>query len=183
MCDNLFNPDAYYQQGGDVVRGGGLGYTCDPNAKMGGRISEMVLKGKPVEPSKKYKVAGWAPVSEEAKQAGGEPIWDLMAKHLRERRVVKPLALNLPPLQGLACNPVIASPTSLPAVPPPASGPPPLPDTPPASPPPRLAACFVARARREVPLAQYWDPWKHMFGRLWPGAGSPCGCLWAASMR
>ena len=108
VCDNLFNPDPYYQQGGDMVRVGGLGYTCDPNAKMGGRISDMTLKGKPVEPSKKYKVAGWAPVSEEAKQSGGEPIWDLMAKYLRDRKVVKPLALNLPRLKGMDGNPGIA---------------------------------------------------------------------------
>jgi sulfur-oxidizing protein SoxB len=108
VCDNLFNPDPYYQQGGDMVRVGGLTYACDPNAKMGGRISEMMLKGRPLEASKKYKVAGWAPVSEEARQAGGEPIWDLMAKYLRERKVVKPLALNLPRLKGMQGNPGIA---------------------------------------------------------------------------
>ena len=108
VCDNLFNPDPYYQQGGDMVRVGGLTYACDPNAKMGGRISEMTLKGRPLEASKKYKVAGWAPVSEEARQAGGEPIWDLMAKYLRERKVVKPLALNLPRLKGMQGNPGIA---------------------------------------------------------------------------
>jgi len=108
VCDNLFNPDPYYQQGGDMVRVGGLTYACDPNAKMGGRISDMTLKGRPLEASKKYKVAGWAPVSEEARQAGGEPIWDLMAKYLRERKVVKPLALNLPRLKGMDGNPGIA---------------------------------------------------------------------------
>ncbi len=108
VCDNLFNPDPYYQQGGDMVRVGGLTYACDPNAKMGGRISDMTLKGRPLEASKKYKVAGWAPVSEEARQAGGEPIWDLMAKYLRERKVVKPLALNLPRLKGMQGNPGIA---------------------------------------------------------------------------
>jgi sulfur-oxidizing protein SoxB len=108
VCDNLFNPDPYYQQGGDMVRVGGLSYTCDPSAKMGGRIGEMTLKGKPLEASKKYKVAGWAPVSEEARHAGGEPIWDVMAKYLRDRKVVKPLALNLPRLKGVQGNPGIA---------------------------------------------------------------------------
>jgi sulfur-oxidizing protein SoxB len=108
VCDNLFNPDPYYQQGGDMVRVGGLSYACDPNAKMGGRIGEMSLKGRPLDPAKKYKVAGWAPVSEEAKQAGGEPIWDLMARYLRDRKVVKPLALNLPRLKGMRENPGIA---------------------------------------------------------------------------
>jgi S-sulfosulfanyl-L-cysteine sulfohydrolase len=108
VADNLFNPDPYYQQGGDMVRVGGLAYTCDPNARMGGRISEMMLKGKPLDPARKYKVAGWAPVSEESRQAGGEPIWDLMAKYLRDRKVVKPLALNLPRLKGVEGNPGIA---------------------------------------------------------------------------
>jgi sulfur-oxidizing protein SoxB len=104
VCDNLFNPDPYYQQGGDMVRVGGLGYTCDPNAKMGGRISEMSLKGKPIEAGKKYKVAGWAPVSEAAKTAGTEPIWELMARYLRSRKVIKPLQLELPRLKGMEGN-------------------------------------------------------------------------------
>jgi len=82
VCDNLFNPDPYYQQGGDMVRVGGLSYSCDPNAKMGARIGDMSLKGKPIEAGKHYKVAGWAPVAEAARTAGGEPIWDLMARYL-----------------------------------------------------------------------------------------------------
>jgi sulfur-oxidizing protein SoxB len=106
--DNLFNPDPYYQQGGDMVRVGGLQYVCDPAARMGSRISEMSLAGKPVEATKKYKVAGWAPVSEEARNAGGEPIWDLMEKYLRDRKVVKPVRLNLPRLKGVKGNPGIA---------------------------------------------------------------------------
>ena len=91
-----------------MVRVGGLAYTCDPAARMGGRIGEMTLRGKPIEASKKYKVAGWAPVSEEAKQAGGEPIWDLMAKYLRDRKVVQAPPLNLPRLKGVQGNPGIA---------------------------------------------------------------------------
>jgi sulfur-oxidizing protein SoxB len=77
VCDNLFNPDPYYQQGGDMVRVGGLQYVCDPNARMGARITDMRLAGKPLDAGKTYKVAGWAPVSEEASKAGGEPcgIW------------------------------------------------------------------------------------------------------------
>jgi S-sulfosulfanyl-L-cysteine sulfohydrolase len=105
VCDNLFNPDPYYQQGGDMVRVGGLQYRCDPAGKMGGRISAMTLNGKPLEAAKTYRVAGWAPVSEEARNAGGEPIWDLMARYLRDVKVVKPLELNLPQLQGVAGNP------------------------------------------------------------------------------
>jgi sulfur-oxidizing protein SoxB len=91
-----------------MVRVGGLAYTCDPNARMGGRISEMRLKGRPIDAAKKYKVAGWAPVSEEARNAGGEPIWDLMAKYLREKKTIKPLGLNLPRLKGMDGNPGIA---------------------------------------------------------------------------
>ncbi len=78
-CD----PDPYYQQGGDMVRVGGLQWTCDPTAKMGQRIQNMMLKGQPIDPAKNYKVAGWAPVSEEAKNSG-EPIWDVVAQYLRD---------------------------------------------------------------------------------------------------
>jgi len=108
VADNLFNADPYYQQGGDMVRVGGLSYTCDPNGKAGARISGMSLKGKAIEAGKNYKVAGWAPVSEEAKTRGGEPIWDLMARYLRGRKVVKPLQLELPRLKGMEGNAGIA---------------------------------------------------------------------------
>jgi sulfur-oxidizing protein SoxB len=108
VCDNLFNPDPYYQQGGDMVRVGGLGYTCDPNAKMGARISDLSLKSKPIEAAKKYKVAGWAPVAEAARTAGTEPIWDLMARYLRDRKVIKPVRLELPRLKGMEGNGGIA---------------------------------------------------------------------------
>ncbi|MBL8382075.1 MAG: thiosulfohydrolase SoxB [Burkholderiales bacterium] len=103
--DNLFNPDPYYQQGGDMVRVGGMSYTCDPNAKMGARISDMRLAGRPIEADRKYKVAGWAPVAEGAK---GEPIWDLVAGYLRAKKVIKPVTLNLPRLKGMEGNPGIA---------------------------------------------------------------------------
>ena len=104
VCDNLFNPDPYYQQGGDMVRVGGLQYTCNPKAPMGRRIGDMTLNGKPLDPNKKYKVAGWAPVSEEARNAGGEPIWDVIAKYLRERKVIAPPRLNRPKLVGVDGN-------------------------------------------------------------------------------
>jgi len=108
VADNLFNPDPYYQQGGDMVRVGGLRYAIDPNAKVGSRITEMTLGGKPLDAAKKYKVAGWAPVSEEAKAAGGEPIWDVMARYLRARKTIKPLTLTLPRVDGVAGNPGMA---------------------------------------------------------------------------
>ena len=105
VADNLFNPDPYYQQGGDMVRVGGLQYTIDPAAGAGKRISEMRLGGRLIEAGKTYKVAGWAPVSEEAKNAGGEPIWDLMARHLKEIQTIKSVKLNEPVIKGVSNNP------------------------------------------------------------------------------
>jgi len=103
--DNLFNPDPYYQQGGDMVRVGGLEYTCEPGAGMGKRIQDMRLDGKLIEADKIYKVAGWAPVTEAARDKGGEPIWDLVARHLRREKVVRITAPNTPKLKGVAGNP------------------------------------------------------------------------------
>src|SRR6185436_14861457 len=103
------NPDPYYQQGGDMVRVGGLRYTCEPNAKIGSRIGDMTLNGKPIDAAKQYKVAGWAPVSEEAKAAGGEPIWELMARYLRDQKVIKPRVANVPRLLSVGSNPGVAS--------------------------------------------------------------------------
>lgn len=107
VADNLFNPDPYYQQGGDMVRVGGLQYTIDPNATMGKRISEMRLNGALIAADKNYRVAGWAPVSEEAKALNSEPIWDLMSRHLKEVKLIKPKKLNQPIIKGLANNPGI----------------------------------------------------------------------------
>ena len=104
VADNLFNPDPYYQQGGDMVRVGGLQYSCDPTATMGRRIDNMVLKGKRIEPSKTYRVAGWAPVSEEAKDSG-PAVWDVVANYLRTQKVVTQRELNLPTLKGVDGNP------------------------------------------------------------------------------
>ncbi len=109
VADNLFNPDPYYQQGGDMVRVGALQYTIDPTAGMGKRISDMRLAGKPLEAGKTYKVAGWAPVAEEARQAGGAPIWDVMAQWLRSTREVSARPLNLPRVRGMDGNPGMAA--------------------------------------------------------------------------
>ncbi|MDO8958288.1 MAG: thiosulfohydrolase SoxB [Rhodocyclaceae bacterium] len=105
VCDNLFNPDPYKQQGGDMVRVGGIGYTCDLRQGMGKRINNMMLKGKPLDPNKKYKVAGWAPVAE---GATGEPVWDVVAGYLRDKKVITPRKLNLPKLIGIKGNDGIA---------------------------------------------------------------------------
>lgn len=102
VCDNLFNPDPYYQQGGDMVRVGGMRYHCDPTRGIGERISGMTLAGKPIEAAKRYKVASWAPVAE---GASGEPVWDVVARYLRARRVIPPVTPNRPSLTGVEGNP------------------------------------------------------------------------------
>ena len=98
VCDNLFNPDPYLQQGGDMVRVGGMTYTCNIRAKIGSRISDLRLNGRPIEADKAYRVAGWAPVSEEARDASGPPIWEIVEPYLRSRKTIKPPQLNLPRL-------------------------------------------------------------------------------------
>jgi len=106
VADNLFNPDPYYQQGGDMVRVGGLAYTCNPLEKMGQRISEMRLAGQPIDAGKTYKVAGWAPVAEEARTApGNKPVWDVVEAWLKAQGGrVKPRKINTPRLVGMAGN-------------------------------------------------------------------------------
>jgi len=109
VADNLFNPDPYYQQGGDMVRVGGLQYTIDPKAAVGSRITRMELNGVALDADKTYKVAGWAPVSEDARAAGGEPIWDLVARYLRAQKTIPPRKLNLPVIVGMEGNPGISA--------------------------------------------------------------------------
>jgi sulfur-oxidizing protein SoxB len=109
VCDNLFNADPYYQQGGDMVRVGGLSYSCSPNEKMGGRIGDMRLNGKPVEAGKTYKVAGWAPVAEEARSAGNPQVWDVVETWLKAQGGrVKARKVNTPRLIGVDGNPGLA---------------------------------------------------------------------------
>ena len=112
VADNLFNPDPYYQQGGDMVRVGGMAYTCEPGQKMGQRISGMRLGGKPVEASRMYKVAGWAPVAEAARTApGSKPIWDVVETWLKSQAGgrVKARKINTPTLLGMTGNQGIAN--------------------------------------------------------------------------
>ena len=93
--DNLFNPDPYYQQGGDMVRIGGLQYVCSPNNRIGSRIGSMILKGKPLEAKKTYKLASWAPVTEGVK---GEAVWEIVERYLKDRKTIVPKAPNQPKL-------------------------------------------------------------------------------------
>ena len=110
VADNLFNPDPYYQQGGDMVRVGGLQYSLTPGAKMGSRIGDMRLGGKPIEAGKTYPVAGWAPVAEEASKAGHKPVWDVVETWLKSQSGgrVKARTINTPRLVGVQGNPGLA---------------------------------------------------------------------------
>jgi S-sulfosulfanyl-L-cysteine sulfohydrolase len=101
VCDNLFHPDPYYQQGGDMVRVGGMSYSCTPGAKIGARIGDMRLRGRPIEADKTYKVASWAPVAE---GSGGEPVWEVLSRYLRDKKVVTPRRLETPRLIGTGGN-------------------------------------------------------------------------------
>ncbi|MBA4340674.1 MAG: thiosulfohydrolase SoxB [Methylibium sp.] len=108
VCDNLFNPDPYYQQGGDMVRVGGLTYACEPGAGMGRRIQDMRLNGKPIEAGKNYRVAGWAPVAEEAaSMPGTRMVWDVVEQWLKSKGRVTPRKINTPRLIGVSGNPGI----------------------------------------------------------------------------
>jgi sulfur-oxidizing protein SoxB len=88
VAENIFNPDPYYQQGGDMVRIGGLGYRIDIQREMGSRISDMVLleTGEPLEADKNYVVAGWASVNEGTE---GPPIWEVVEDHIRAQGTVE----------------------------------------------------------------------------------------------
>ena len=109
VADNLFNPDPYYQQGGDMVRVGGLSYSITPGEKMGSRIGDMRLHGKPIEAGKNYQVAGWAPVAEEASKAGLKPVWEVVETWLKNQGGrVKPRKINTPRLIGVKGNPGLA---------------------------------------------------------------------------
>jgi sulfur-oxidizing protein SoxB len=88
VADNLFNPDPYYQQGGDMVRCGGLGYSIDVSKPIGQRISEMTHRttGEPIDPNKEYTVAGWASVNEGTE---GPPVWDLVERYVAAEKTVR----------------------------------------------------------------------------------------------
>jgi sulfur-oxidizing protein SoxB len=102
ICDNLFNPDPYYQQGGDMVRVGGMDYACTPTGGMGSRISDMTLdNGKKLEADKTYKVAGWASINPQQ----GKPVWDVFATYLRGEKTAKPKKFNQVALKGVSNNP------------------------------------------------------------------------------
>jgi sulfur-oxidizing protein SoxB len=106
VCDNLFNEDPYYQQGGDMVRVGGLDYVCDPTERFGKRISGMTLDdGTAIDSKKNYVVAGWATVGA---KSPGPPVWEQVAEYLRSKKTLKIDKLNTPVLKNVQDNPGIA---------------------------------------------------------------------------
>ncbi|MGJ4948457.1 thiosulfohydrolase SoxB [Bradyrhizobium sp. HKCCYLS20291] len=107
VCDNLFNADPYLQQGGDMVRVGGLSYRCTPAEAIGHRISDLTLdNGKALAAGKRYKVAGWASMNAQ----DGKPVWDVVANHLRDGQLVL-VGTNKVTLSGVDGNPGFASAT------------------------------------------------------------------------
>ena len=85
VADNLFHPDPYYRQGGDMLRVGGLTYTIEPARTLGRRIRDIRVGGRPLEPARRYKAAGWASLRE----AEGPPAWDVVADHVRALKRVR----------------------------------------------------------------------------------------------
>jgi sulfur-oxidizing protein SoxB len=105
IVDNLFNRDPYYQQGGDMVRVGGMDYACAPNEATGNRISDMTLDdGRSIDADKSYRVAGWASVNPQ----DGKSVSDVVAAYLRSERTIKVKRPNRVTLKGVADNPGIA---------------------------------------------------------------------------
>lgn len=109
VADNIFNEDPYYQQGGDMVRVGGLKYSIDPTAKIGKRISDMEIKGKAVEANKTYVVAGWASVGVPTNVEQRQPIWDVVADYLRDKKTVRISELNTPKIKNIKNNPGVVN--------------------------------------------------------------------------
>jgi len=107
VSDNLFNKDPYYQQGGDMVRMGGMDYSCEPGGKFGSRIDNMTLdNGVKIEASKLYKVSGWATVGS---KAPGEPVWDTVATYMKDIKTIDIKKLNTPKLVNMSKNPGLVS--------------------------------------------------------------------------
>lgn len=100
VADNLFNPDPYYQQGGDMVRVAGLQYSIAPAAAAGERVGNLRFRNQPIDASKSYKVAGWASVH----RVEGEPIWDVVGRWLRSQKVVGNISIEQPKVTGLSGN-------------------------------------------------------------------------------
>ena len=100
VCDNIFNPDPFFQQGGDMVRVGGLSYTCKPKNPMGKRISNLTSlpSGDKIEPSKKYVVGGWGSINPDVE---GPDIFDILENYISEKKLIKPNYKNTIEIKGI----------------------------------------------------------------------------------
>jgi sulfur-oxidizing protein SoxB len=98
VADNVFHPDPYLRQGGDMARVGGMTYTIAPRAKIGAPNLGDENAWRSHAAGKRYKVAGWAPVAE---GAAGEPVWDVVARYLRSKRIVAARRVNQPKVLGV----------------------------------------------------------------------------------
>ncbi|MGJ4939957.1 thiosulfohydrolase SoxB [Bradyrhizobium sp. HKCCYLS1011] len=106
VCDNLFNADPYLQQGGDMVRVGGLTYRCAPSEAIGRRISDLKRTGgQALEANRRYKVAGWASMNAQT----GKPVWEVVASHLRS--AAPSISAHSVVLSGVDGNPGLADPS------------------------------------------------------------------------
>ena len=101
VCDNLFNPNPYYQQGGDMVRVGGLSYECAPKEVMGNRIQNMVFTptGAPIEANKSYVVGGWASVNPDTE---GPAIYDLLENYIQRKNLIIPSSSGAVTVKGMS---------------------------------------------------------------------------------
>jgi sulfur-oxidizing protein SoxB len=93
VCDNIFNPDPFFQQGGDMVRVGGLNYTCSPKKDIGNRIENLEISksGEKLDPTKNYVVGGWGSVNENVE---GPEVYNLLEKYITDTKLVKPSNSN-----------------------------------------------------------------------------------------
>ncbi|WP_018866238.1 MULTISPECIES: thiosulfohydrolase SoxB [unclassified Thioalkalivibrio] len=102
VANSIFNSNPYHHRGGDMVRTSGIEYTIDPHESMGSRISDMHINGEPLDPDRKYVVAGWANVHE---PLDTDPVWDVVANYLREHDTISPGKPYLPRLKNVEGDP------------------------------------------------------------------------------
>ncbi|MDA9734839.1 thiosulfohydrolase SoxB [SAR116 cluster bacterium] len=100
VCDNIFNPDPFFQQGGDMVRVGGMSYTCHPKNKMGNRISDLSLlsSGEKIEAQKKYTVGGWGSINPNVE---GPAIYNVLEDYILDKQNISPIQNNPVTIKGI----------------------------------------------------------------------------------
>ena len=100
VCDNIFNPDPFFQQGGDMVRVGGMSYTCHPKNKMGNRISDLSLlsNGEKIEAQKKYTIGGWGSINPDVE---GPAIYNVLEDFILDKQNISPMQNNSVTIKGI----------------------------------------------------------------------------------